>query len=456
MKKFIAILLSVIMVFSSFSFSIAADDDYSTALISENPNASDTISVVLNDQIIDFTDENGNVVNPLIINGRTMVPMRKIFEVFGAQVSWDGETQTVTANTEEKELVLQIDNSTATVKTVSGEEKIELDSAPVIVDGRTLVPVRFIAESLDLRVGWDGENRVVAILDTAPLYEKVKTEAPTFYEFITTEFTSETTGEATIKGTGEVSYKNSKEKTSNTNLKFTLTGDSKVNEEAVSANIDLKTTGKGSLIESIKEAGLDKFDMKLIATKDFTTFIKSSLLESEYGTKWVKILMSEDEIAYLKEYVENASSYEGASYKDIIEMLIDYVPVTPTTYYELEEIFDVVCDFVDDAHFTVSGRTSKTYSYNLALEDIFDIVDLGLTNEEKKELLNLYNGALSFEVKVDENNTVQNAKFNLSIDIKEDYETVDLKIDVESSLKNSGSKVTITIPSDKDVVVAEF
>ena len=83
-------------------------------------------NVILNGEYVDFTDELGNVVEPQLINDRTMVPMRKIFEVFGANVQWDGETETVTAVTEEKVLKLQINNPVAEVISgVSGEtEKI--------------------------------------------------------------------------------------------------------------------------------------------------------------------------------------------------------------------------------------------------------------------------------------------------------------------------------------------
>ena len=53
----------------------------------------------------------------------------------------------------------------ATIKNESGEEtEIKLDSAPTIVNGRTLVPVRFIAESLEKKVGWDAENKTVIII----------------------------------------------------------------------------------------------------------------------------------------------------------------------------------------------------------------------------------------------------------------------------------------------------
>jgi hypothetical protein len=97
--------------------------------------------------------------DPVIENGRTLVPMRYIFEALGAEVSWNEAEQSVRAEKEGTELRLQIGASAARV---NGAE-ILLDTAPVIRGGRTLVPIRFIAESLGARVDWDAERRTVVI-----------------------------------------------------------------------------------------------------------------------------------------------------------------------------------------------------------------------------------------------------------------------------------------------------
>ncbi len=98
-------------------------------------------------------------VAPMIIDGRTMVPMRSIFEALGIHVQWFAETRTIVATKENTIIELIVGSTTATV---NGEEVI-LDVPPTIVEGRTLVPVRFIAESTGQIVEWDGENRRVLI-----------------------------------------------------------------------------------------------------------------------------------------------------------------------------------------------------------------------------------------------------------------------------------------------------
>ena len=227
MKRIISLLLALTMVFSMATISFAVDDTMITTsrpiLISPKPVVDNSIKVYLNNDVIDFTDENGNVVNPQLINDRTMVPMRKIFEVFEADVQWEGETETVTAVTEEKTIVLQINNNIAKIINASGEtEEITLDSAPVIIEGRTLVPVRFIAESLELKVGWDGSTNSVIIIDVEELLEVIKENAPTFYEYVTNEYTIPESFAGTADMIFNVKYTNSEDKTQNTNAKFVI------------------------------------------------------------------------------------------------------------------------------------------------------------------------------------------------------------------------------------------
>lgn len=98
-------------------------------------------------------------VLPTISEGRTLVPLRAIFEALGASVSWDGATQTVTADRDGVQIVLTIGASQFTV----GSETKSLDVPAQIVDGRTLVPARAVAEAFGCSVDWDGANSAVII-----------------------------------------------------------------------------------------------------------------------------------------------------------------------------------------------------------------------------------------------------------------------------------------------------
>lgn len=136
--------------------------------------------VQINGQIIDFTDANGNVVEPQIINSRTMVPLRKIFEELGAEVLWEDSTKTCTGKLNAKEVKLTIDSDVAYVRDTSSAEfaEVKLDSPAVIVDDRTLVPLRFISESLGKEVGWDGSTQTAIIIDYGYFVNKLKSVNP--------------------------------------------------------------------------------------------------------------------------------------------------------------------------------------------------------------------------------------------------------------------------------------
>lgn len=115
--------------------------------------ASDEVTVVI-DGVKQSYD-----VPPIIIEGRTMVPLRGIFEALGAEIEWNDETRTVTATKDGVEIVLTIGVKTATV---NGQPK-ELDQAGVLMNGRTMVPARFIAEAMDADVIWDEDTKTVDI-----------------------------------------------------------------------------------------------------------------------------------------------------------------------------------------------------------------------------------------------------------------------------------------------------
>lgn len=99
-------------------------------------------------------------VPPTILSGRTLVPLRAIFEALDADVSWNGATQTATAAKAGTTVQVSIDNTTAYV---NGQAQT-LDVPAKLIDGRTMVPARFVSESLDARVLWDGNTQSVYVI----------------------------------------------------------------------------------------------------------------------------------------------------------------------------------------------------------------------------------------------------------------------------------------------------
>jgi len=96
---------------------------------------------------------------PIIVNDRTLVPMRAIFEKLGASVDWNESAQAVTAVKGEREISLAIGGD---VMRIDGEAKT-LDVPAMLYNERTLVPVRAVSEALNCNVNWIGEENTVAI-----------------------------------------------------------------------------------------------------------------------------------------------------------------------------------------------------------------------------------------------------------------------------------------------------
>jgi hypothetical protein len=97
----------------------------------------------------------------VIRTGRVLVPLRSIFEALGAVLDWDPKTQTVSAEKEGKDVILVINEKVAKVN----KKEKDLDVPPVIINGRTYVPLRFSAESLGATIEWDNDTKTATIED---------------------------------------------------------------------------------------------------------------------------------------------------------------------------------------------------------------------------------------------------------------------------------------------------
>lgn len=98
-------------------------------------------------------------VSPRIMNGRTMVPLRFVGEAMGAKIEWEGTEQKITFTLYGKEIILRVGANTALVN----GDTVALGTPPTIIDGRTLVPVRFVSENLGAKVEWEGMSQQITI-----------------------------------------------------------------------------------------------------------------------------------------------------------------------------------------------------------------------------------------------------------------------------------------------------
>jgi hypothetical protein len=111
------------------------------------------VYVKFNDDILGFD------VPPIIEDGSTLVPMRFLFEQMGADVEWDSETQTATATLDNKALTFSIDNVNARIN----NKPAKMDVPARLVNGKTMVPLRFLSENMGYDVDWDADSRTAIV-----------------------------------------------------------------------------------------------------------------------------------------------------------------------------------------------------------------------------------------------------------------------------------------------------
>lgn len=118
--------------------------------------ASPEINVTANGERVAFGDR-----HPAIIDGRTLVPIREVFEHLGFVVSWNAETQTVTLVRGDDSVILIIGNPEFS----ANGEIYGLEVPAQIIDGRTMLPLRAVLESVGYFVAWNAETNTVVISD---------------------------------------------------------------------------------------------------------------------------------------------------------------------------------------------------------------------------------------------------------------------------------------------------
>lgn len=113
-------------------------------------------TMLVNDKTTNI-DDNGTA--PVIVNDRTLLPVRAVVEAMGGNVEWYQDSQTAVLTMNGIEIQLVIGGTTAYVNGTAEN----MDTAPTIINDRTMLPIRFIAEKFGFDVDWDGESMTVTI-----------------------------------------------------------------------------------------------------------------------------------------------------------------------------------------------------------------------------------------------------------------------------------------------------
>ncbi|SCZ06929.1 N-acetylmuramoyl-L-alanine amidase family protein [Alkaliphilus peptidifermentans] len=157
-KKALTIILILSILSLSFTYASSATPIKTVTMNMDGKNVNfNTVQLKLNNQLIESD------VPPVIHNDRTLVPLRVIVENLGAEIDWDGQNRIVTVKTTDKDILLTINSEIAVV---NGGKKILPDSVPAkLINDRTMVPIRFVAEEIGLEIDWDGNTRTVLLTE---------------------------------------------------------------------------------------------------------------------------------------------------------------------------------------------------------------------------------------------------------------------------------------------------
>lgn len=135
--------------------SLIIDVNQLNSKITDNgqPNKPNVIKVFVNGEEIAFDTQ------PIIEANVTLVPLRAIMEKLGADVSYNDELRTITAKKDDKRIYLKIGDITAKIN----DDTVNLQVPAQIINSRTMVPLRFISESLGATVDYNGEKNIISI-----------------------------------------------------------------------------------------------------------------------------------------------------------------------------------------------------------------------------------------------------------------------------------------------------
>lgn len=137
---------------AEFSGIVSTKTENNIVLQIDNPN------MEINGSIVEL--DPGRGTTPVIISGRTVLPIRSVVEAMGGNIQWDGATQKISLTAKGITVEMWIDKKEIQVNGVLKQ----IDVAPVILNGRTMVPLRFAAENLDCTVNWEADSKKAVII----------------------------------------------------------------------------------------------------------------------------------------------------------------------------------------------------------------------------------------------------------------------------------------------------
>ncbi|NLP31407.1 MAG: copper amine oxidase N-terminal domain-containing protein [Clostridiales bacterium] len=416
------------------------------------------IRVQYNGQYIEFTD-----AHPKLINGRTMVPFRQIFETMGAEVQYDnGKVTTVKDDIEisfvigGKELFITEDGETKTSN---------MDVAPFLDTKlkRTYVPVRFIAESMGYKVGWDNEEEVAIIIDFSEIFSNVEEDFSILAKLMTSNIDMTKPYEAT--GSFDMAY------TINAlpfveGMSFSINGELEGIQQGNSADLTIDLSIDTALPD-LSEEEMQEMEGVLDLLKNIKIQTK---LDGESGDMFMNselfsIVLGVDNNTWIKMNICDIYNQMGMDIRpfinakdlkisDMLELVFALIEVDISTYEGIVKGYDELKSIVGDECFDRKVERGNTI-YSLDIDKVLDQeFEAELTIVEKDDSLISYDVNISGSIEnnslvLEMNGGLYDVKMNLFFGLENAFE---MEIFVETEMVETDKELSLSLPDGANVI----
>ena len=340
----------------------------------------DGISVQINGKPLAFTD-----AAPEITSDRTFLPFRAVLEAIGAEVGYDAETSTVSAKRDGVDLAMVLGQNTAAVTEDGQTRTVEMDVTPYVKNGRTYVPVRFVAEAFGCNVGWDGDTRTVIIADVDALLGDATFELmDNFAAYCARQEKGRNmtmTGALTLNVTDKTGETLSKPVSAKGSIDG-VTSDTKAQLNwslNLSGLSDVLAGSAGSPLEQAAIQGIVaalsnlKGEVRMDMETGMLYLSVPGVITGGTGDTWYSLDLN----AYQAELLgglnmTQLTQLEEAGIRDMLTAIIQAMPLddSRTSYEALSQVVSVYVDMLSDQAFTQKGNT---YVAEMKLEDVMDM-----------------------------------------------------------------------------------
>jgi len=406
---------------------------------------------------------------PINVDGRIKLPFRDLLESMGANISFDDSTKTVSAEKDGTVITFSLDSDTIYVDKNGEQSSFTMDTSIDVINDRTYVPVRFIAEAFGFTVGWDDEAKSVTITDVDGYMQAFNEKCSNYaklYELsanLSKNYASEQkisfSYDIEANTDGELSHSNIKFDLDTSTAKkdsliksdntlslsslnmFKMPDDSDINLQDVTMNVILdgeKLYISTNLAEVFAAAYPDNESAKLAAE----LISSDTWLEGTLDDLFVTLFeMDEASSNVYKQMILNSQSGNRNS---ITKMLDTYDENSALSAQTFPMQMQIITALMNDDVFKLTENPDGTYDYSLNLSS----GTIPLDDNILAEILSDSDFKITQNGKISDNEMTATTEVNLNMDMED---ILKLNMSVTSDGKSSINTVTdgdIQIPSE--------